>query len=368
MSASGTLTAPRNASSPMPLRQADAAPCTIHLLTTPLRPAWEQYVLNHIDGSLFHTLGWHDAVARTFPHEPVYLLAKREGRIVSVLPMFLVASRLAGRTLVSVPYGVGGGILADDDAVIDPLFSRAVETAENRRCVSIDLRSERSLIATATNVDRYVGFERELPRREEEVLEWLPRKARAAARNAESKFGLTISFGDEHLWTAWRLYCMNMRRLASIAYPFAFFEALTRELHHWTCIVRRGDRPVAGLVTFLFNDRVLPYFYGATDEARECSAANFIYWKTMERGVREGFRIFDFGRSRKDNAGSFDFKRFHGFEPRPLGYQQFTLGGASARELTPTNPSFAIARRVWPKLPLGITQRLGAVLSRHIPG
>jgi CelD/BcsL family acetyltransferase involved in cellulose biosynthesis len=133
-------------------------------------------------------------------------------------------------------------------------------------------------------------------------------------------------------------------------------------------LVRRQGRAVAGLVTFLFKDRVMPYFFGSTPEATRCSAANFTYLTVMERGVAAGYRVFDFGRSRSDNTGSYNFKRFNGFEPRPLGYQRCTLPGRQAPDLTPDSSRVRLARRVWPFLPLFVTRSLGARLSRHIPG
>ena len=84
--------------------------------------------------------------------------------------------------------------------------------------------------------------------------------------------------------------------------------------------------------------------------------------------MEHGCRIFDFGRTRCDNAGSFDFKRFHGFEARRLYYKRRALGDGPDVRLTPTNPRFALARRIWPRLPLVVTRSLGASLSRWIPG
>ena len=219
-------------------------------------------------------------------------------------------------------------------------------------------------------VDDYVGFRRELPGTVDEVPGWLPRKARAAARNARLKYKLAVSYGDEQIAQVWRLYSKSMRRLGSISYPSAFFERLITHTpnRHFTAIVRRGGRPVAGLITFLFKDRVMPYFFGATDEARRCGATNLVYLSAMERGVARGYRVFDFGRSRRDNLGSANFKRFNGFEPRPLGYQRYTPPGRQGPDLSPTSPRFRIARRLWPHLPLFVTRVAGARLARHIPG
>ncbi len=332
--------------------------------------AWGRYVMTHREGTLFHTLAWRNAVKEAFSHEDCYLVARREDRIVGAVPLFFIRSRLTGRMLVSVPYGVGGGIIADDIETAIALFNSARELADRLRCDTIDLRSERAVLPDLPTVDDYVGFRRELPGAVDEVPGWLPRKARAAARNARTRYKLTVSYGDEHVAQVWRLYSKTMRRLGSISYPLAFFERLIAHTpdRHFTSIVRRDGRTVGGLITFLFKDRVMPYFFGSTDEARRCGAANLVYLSAMQRGVALGYRVFDFGRSRRDNVGSANFKRFNGFTPRPLGYQRYTPPGRRGPDLSPGNPRFRFARRLWPYLPLCVTRVAGARLARHIPG
>jgi hypothetical protein len=105
------------------------------------------------------------------------------------------------------------------------------------------------------------------------------------------------------------------------------------------------------------------------DERLRCmGSTNLLYMATMERAVRCGLHWFDFGRSRRDNPGPYAFKRNQGFEPRVLGYQRYVPPGRSAPDLTPGNPRFGLARRIWPSLPLVATSRLGAWLSKSVPG
>lgn len=375
------------------------------LLVAPIEPAdeaaWNAYIAarcarrvnpqpsddSHVEATLFHTLAWRNAVCAAFPHQPLYLVArhcsavKQPSRraIRGVLPLFLVKSVLGGRMLVSVPYGVGGGVIADDDEARGALLNAATELAAQCRCRSLELRSEVAAAPDAPILDGYVGFQRDLPPSVDDLANWLPRKARAAARNARDRFGLTVDFQPRHLRTVWLLYAANMRRLGSISYPYRFFQALLDSCDRddrlksadapavWVSLVRQGDEPVAGLFSFVFGDRIMPYFYGASPASQRCSAANFAYFTLAQRAVEHGLRVFDFGRTRKDNRGSFDFKRFHGFQPRPLSYQRLTFGNG-VRELSPRNPAFTLARRAWRHLPLWSTKLAGAWLSRHIPG
>ena len=171
--------------------------CRVAVLTSDLEAAWDRSVASHGSATLLHSLAWRNAVVEAFGHEPIYLVALRGPHIVGMLPMFLVSSRLAGRMLVSVPYGVGGGIIADEGDVAALLFATARQTASERNCAAIELRSERACVPGLPVIDRHVGFRRALPGSSSDVLGWLPRKARAAARNARTKYKLTVEFGDE---------------------------------------------------------------------------------------------------------------------------------------------------------------------------
>lgn len=331
---------------------------------------WDAYVRHQDGGTVFHSLSWKRAVERTYSHRSVYLAALRADRIVGCLPLFHVKSLFLGSMLISVPYAVGGGILADDEEAVKALFHAARNECSARKCRSVELRSERAIVAGIPVVDRYVGFQRALPRRPEEVLGFLPRKARAAARQARERFELSIDYGDEHVDEVWALYARSMKRLASPVYPLRFLKALVEETpgRHWVSRVRWNGATVAGLITFLFRDRVLPYFIGTTDAAKSCHAANFVYLCTMERAAAEGFRIFDFGRSRRDNQGSYDFKRFQGFEPRPLGYQTYCPPGVAPPASSPSSGRYALIRGAWRCLPLPVANFLGVRLAHHFPG
>ena len=94
----------------------------------------------------------------------------------------------------------------------------------------------------------------------------------------------------------------------------------------------------------------------------------YMYLQLMRWAVEHGFRRFDFGRSRIDNRGAYDFKRHCGFDPRPLEYQIYTAPGRSAPNLSPGAARWALARRCWSRLPLQFTRPVGGWLARSFPG
>lgn len=54
---------------------------------------------------------------KTYNHKPLYLIAKENGVIKGVLPLFLMRSVIFGKKLVSVPFAPYGGVCADSETV-----------------------------------------------------------------------------------------------------------------------------------------------------------------------------------------------------------------------------------------------------------
>jgi FemAB-related protein (PEP-CTERM system-associated) len=333
--------------------------------------AWADFVARRQDATFFHELPWKRAVQSAFGHEPHYLIACRGSAAVGVLPMFLIKSVLAGRILISLPYATYGGALADDDEARATLLNEARRRCRVLGARLLELRSITAGDPTLPARRSHAMFQKSLPSNVGDVADMLPRKARAAARRALEKHALTVDFGTNLVEEVWRLYARSMRRLASPNYPLRFFRAILDAAGPKGAVaqlVRCGSVPVAGLLTFLHRRTVMPYFVGVDERRDIYGLSQFLYARSMQWGVQNGYERYDFGRTRFDNPGPFEFKRLCGFEPRALEYQDYTPPGRQAPDLSPTSPRWALARRIWRRLPLPITRPLGAAVARSITG
>ena len=54
--------------------------------------AWDSYVYNSNKSTFYHQIGWQNVVEETYNHKPLYLIAKENGEIKGVLPLFLMKS------------------------------------------------------------------------------------------------------------------------------------------------------------------------------------------------------------------------------------------------------------------------------------
>jgi FemAB-related protein (PEP-CTERM system-associated) len=316
----------------------------------------------------WHRPGWTRAVCTVFQVPDFTLVARSGGSIVGILPMAKCETLTLGSNLVSVPYGVYGGPAGATVEVERALVAEAARIAERERVGCLELRQRDRRVEGLAESDLYVTFERELPKSPDDVLAMLPRKARAAARQARDRHQLTF---DEGLWFLddfYNLFSRNKRHLGSPPLPMRFFEEICDEFkgNVYLHIVRHDVKPVAGVLSFTFRDTLLPYYSGGLADYESMQCNNFLYWKLMEWGVEKGCRRFDFGRSRRE-SGPYHFKRNQGFEPEPLHYAYHLVKSRSVPRLNPGNPVFDVPRKVWQRLPLPVHEWLGQHLSRFLP-
>jgi FemAB-related protein (PEP-CTERM system-associated) len=331
------------------------------------RARWEAFVERCPEATFFHRIGWQDIIESVFGHRTFYLLAEREAAVVGVLPLARMRSFFFGDTLVSLPFCVYGGVAATDPAAVPALHRAARELAERLQVDHLELRNRVSREPAWPRQDLYVAFRREiLPDVEANMLA-IPRKQRAMVRKG-MKHGLRSEI-DGSVARFFGLYADNMRRHGTPPQPRRYFEALQRVFGRGAVeiltVIDAGGAPVSSVVTFYFRDEVLPYYAGDAVVSRDLAANDFKYWELMRRACERGFRVFDYGRSKR-GTGSFDFKKNWGFEPAPLAYEYALRRGDRIPEVNPLNPKYRAFIALWRRLPLPIANRLGPLLARGL--
>jgi FemAB-related protein (PEP-CTERM system-associated) len=312
-------------------------------------------------------IGFKQALEKTFGYKSCYLLAEARGRLCGVLPLFLVKNLLGGSALVSVPFGVYGGVCADNETVAGQLLDAAQAVVREKGLGYLEVRNRDVNRPGPVTRDLYYTFIKELPGSPTECLEQLPRKTRAAARKGIGS-GLTVRVGLEGLCDFYSVYAVSVRNLGSPVFPYRFLTNLIEALPRNTQVlmVDLGGKPIAGVFTFTYKDTVLPYYGGALDTFFSYQPNNFMYLRLMEWAVENGYRLFDFGRSKKD-TGSYKFKELHGFESRPLFYQYYLNTRASAPDTSSQNPRLNLAIRAWKRMPVWLTKIVGPRVIRLTP-
>ena len=327
---------------------------------------WDAFVEALPEGTFFHLSGWRRVIETAFRHRTYYLMAERGGSITGVLPLTLVKTRLFGASLIANAFCVEGGPIATDAASLKALENEAVRLMEQLRVPVLEFRSwSQGRADWASRDDLYASFRKPIDPSVDKNMKAIPRKQRAMIRKGIDN-GLTSQV-DDTVERLYRVYSESVRNLGTPVFPKKYFQLLRAAFPHQSDIVTiTGDgAPVASVLNFYFRDQVLPYYGGGTAAARRLAANDFMYWEVMRRACERGCRLYDFGRS-KQGTGAYDFKRYWGFEPKPLAYQFRLAAGRDIPDLNPLNPKLRAFVEVWKKLPLAVAERLGPPIVRGL--
>ena len=91
-----------------------------------------------------------------------------------------------------------------------------------------------------------------------------------------------------------------------------------------------------------------------------------MYWELMRKAIERGIGRFDFGRSKK-NTGAYQFKSAWNMTINPLQYQVCLVKRQSPPNFSPSNPKFALAAKLWSRLPLQVSTWLGPRVVSWFP-
>jgi FemAB-related protein (PEP-CTERM system-associated) len=306
---------------------------------------WDAFVSDRPRATGYHAWAWRRVFSRAFGHESIYLTARRNRRIVGILPLVHIDSLLFGKTLTSLPFLNYGGIVADDETSAQRLLDAAVEIARSRRCRHVELRHVECQFPDLPCRQHKVAM---LLKLEPGMWERLDRKVRNQIRKAQ-KSDLTVEQGgSELLDDFYTVFARNMRDLGTPVYGRRLFQEVLdtfpdRAVLH---VVRLHGRPIgAGFAYRTGTTTEVPWASSIRDFNSLC-VNHLLYWHVIEHAVENGCTRLDFGRS-TPNEGTYKFKSQWGAQPVPLHWEYRLAAGETLPNVSPANPKFHLAIEFW---------------------
>ena len=113
---------------------------------------WNDFVMEHEHATFFHLSEWAEVSKSLYGWDPYYLYVEDGGAIRAVLPLVHVKNRFLDGALVSTPFCVYGGALADDVQT-----RQALENAASQLARDIGKRNESKFSLVRTRPCDYGG-------------------------------------------------------------------------------------------------------------------------------------------------------------------------------------------------------------------
>jgi len=345
--------------------------CDIKRLTSLSFPKWDAYVRAHQQGSFFHLSGWQTVIEKSFNHACYFLYAKQEGKVCGVLPLVEVKSKLFGHALVSTPFCVYGGAIADSSEIVRQLEEEACQLAEELGVDYLELRYKDKQDSALLLKQAHSTFGCEVAEDSDKILAKIKKKQRAVIRHSlknELSCSISSTAKNTDFSDFYQLLSTSYRNLGTPIFTERYFENLMitfSDCSDITVIRDKNDMPSSAVMNFYFNEQVLPYYGGGNDSARRLKSADFMYYQVMCHAQEKGQTWFDFGRSKND-SGPYKYKKNWGMEPQPLHYYYHLVNAEELPNLSPNNPKYKFFISMWQKLPLKISQLIGPFLSKYL--
>ncbi|WP_395403717.1 FemAB family XrtA/PEP-CTERM system-associated protein [Pseudoduganella sp. UC29_106] len=332
------------------------------------RARWDAFVQRSPSATFFHRAGWQRVIEQAFGHKTWFFYVEEQGEITGVLPLARIRSRLFGHSLISLPFCVYGGVAAETEAARKLLDAAAEELAASLNVGHLEHHNftpAHEGDPQWLGKDLYYTFRKAIVADDETNMNAIPRKQRAMVRKG-IKLELRGEVDDnvERFFTA---YANSVHRLGTPVFSKKYF-ALLKEEFGSDCEVRvilQGEQLVAGVLSFFFRDEVLPYYGGGMPIARDVAGNDFMYWNLMQASAASGYRLFDFGRSKK-GTGAYDFKKNWGFTAQPLPYEYRLFASSELPDVNPLNPKYQLFIKMWQKMPLALANLLGPHIVKDL--
>jgi FemAB-related protein (PEP-CTERM system-associated) len=329
---------------------------------------WNAYVDQHCAACVYHRFEWQRVWDRAYGCRSTYWLAQEQSRIVGLLPLVELATPLFGRLLCSLPYFGHGGIIADNELIVEALAQEAARLARSRGARLVELRHLEDHCLPWNERRDKVNMVLPLGQPADEVFGRFKAKLRSQIRRPE-KAGHQLRQGRHELLHAfWSVYSQNLRDLGSPCHSERLFAAVLEEFgpRARIFVVFDGHQPIAaGFVVGGQGTLEIPCASSLRSYNRT-SPNMMLYGGIIRYACDEGYDSFNFGRSSLD-SGTYRFKRQWGAEPHPLVYHCWTRPGSPPPNLQPHSPKFQAAVAAWQKLPLPVARLAGPLIVRGIP-
>lgn len=326
---------------------------------------WDAFVRGQPGGTFYHLSGWRRIIGDCLGHPVFYLLVERAGQIEGVLPLARVKSWLFGDALISLPYLVYGGPVAQTAEAQEALVAYSVSLAENLGVDHLELRNQAKVPGDWHTKENYVTFRKAIDPDPQNNLMAIPRKQRAMIRKGiQAGLKAEVDQNTDRLYSA-MLVCK--RNLGTPFFGASWLQAIKGEFDDQVEImtVTHEARTVCSVMSFRYGDEILPYYGGGGDLARDLKGNDFMYWAVMEKACQEGVKVFDYGRSLV-GSGAYRFKKHWGFAPEPLAYQYKLVNAEAVPNLNPTNRRYRFLIGAWKHLPLPVAGSIGPPIARLI--
>ena len=331
------------------------------------RHTWDEFVMDNPSSIAWQSYGWSEVVRRHYGLD-FYPLAVFDGpRICGILPLYRMKGITGKSELMSVPYAVAGGILADEPGVQSLLIEKAVQLSRQYGGCRITLKQYKIKIGGDLRVDdNYYNRELSLTKDLDELWKSISEQNREKVTEA-LKLGAVLDYPSTDIDAFYKLLLVHHHRRGIPCVGKRWIEDLLAFQMYSIALLKVGGRVVAGTMVKEFKKTIsFPFTCLAENSSDVALPAYALYWKLIEYFAARGKAIFHSGRiPMNDEAeahrlgwGGTKHQYFYQYHPNTGGKTEFSTRRGRKRDLF---------EKGWKRLPLSVAGMLGPRIVKYFP-
>ena len=335
---------------------------------------WAQLVDRHPRASVFHTVGWLQALRRTYGYEPVvFTTSSPTGDLENGLVFCRIKSWLTGRRLVSLPFSDHCDPLCESAEDVSFLMRYLQSTLEHQEWKYLEVRP---VNGSFDETGHAIGFRPtaqyflhriDLHPELKEIFQSFDKDSVQRRIQRAQRGGLVEGRGrsEDLLHQFYDLFVLTRGRHHLPPIPIVWFRNLieTQKDSLEIRLAFQDKKAIAGILTLRFRDCAY-YKYGCSDvRFNRFGAIPWLLWNAISDAKLSGAKEFDLGRTQDDNEGLLTFKGHWVPHPSRLIYWKYpdapALDSANGWKLK-------AAKQMFSYMPEKILRMTGRLIYRHI--
>jgi hypothetical protein len=327
---------------------------------------WDRFVESSPSVISWHIYDWYK-VPKGYYGAEYYPLAVYDGKeIRGILPLYHVRTLRTGSALISIPYVVAGGIVAEDSDVRKLLFERAVELSHQMGSIPVTLKQYKVKVDGDLTTDAsYYNRELSLSPNIDDVWNQISEENRERIKATEQE-NLTLEYPSQDLDRFYHALLKHHQFVGEPCPSKRWVRHLMVTGLYVIALLKRGDTIVAGTMAKTFKDTVsFPFTCLPSHKDGGDLYAYRLYWELIVNLAQKGIHIAHSGRIPNTEEVP-QYRLGWGGTKHHYYYQYYGFAGKT-ESTSKRGKGRDVFKTVWKKMPTGFSQLVGPVIMKQFP-
>lgn len=339
--------------------------------------AWDEYVLSQPSSCFYQSSMWARFLTGHLGFGQASLVARRGGKIVGVLPLFLVSKFPLGSKLISIPFNMtAGGVVSEDPEVHAALLKAALETGRNCKAKYLEIRQ-----ATGDAQAMAMGFAQRKPflfgeipltGHDENYKRLNPKRRRNLKHCRKAGVRISQSFSLDELRNYYdRVLTPHFKHKGSPWVSFKFLKAIWEQggppkRNVVLITARLDDAVIGGNILYCYGDTLMQKIQASLPQYWKMGVNASLVWAGIEYGNLNRYRVLNYGISDRDQHGQLHFKKDMGSDVKDTFSYTYAFHGSPMNLENFSENRTRFVRKIWTLAPRILTDLMGPSISNWL--